>query len=98
MKPLAFQEIKRHLLNHAKPFHRLRISAIDRGTIAARLREIEEESGPSARNRVRSSLSAFFNWAINEGFIEINPVANTNKATETGARDRVLTDAELAEV
>lgn len=98
MKPRAFKEIKRHLQNHAKPFDRLRISEIDRRTVAARLREIEAKSGPSARNRVRSSLSAFFNWAIAEDFIDINPVANTNKAEEGGSRERVLTPAELVEV
>jgi integrase len=98
MKPRAFQEVERHLLNHAKLFHRLRLGEIDRRTVAVRLAEIEQASGPVARNRVRSSLSAFFAWAITEGFIELNPVAGTAKAEESGTRERVLTQAELAEV
>src|SRR5262249_61271266 len=48
-----------------------------------------------ARNRVRSSLSAFFNFAIREGLIEINPVAGTGKADEGHSRDRTLSQTEL---
>jgi integrase len=44
---------------------------------------------------VRTSLSAFFVWAMREGLIDANPVFNTNKATENDARDRVLKDNEL---
>jgi integrase len=95
MKPRAYKEIERHLMTHAKPFHRARLSEIDRRTIAVRLAEIEQASGPVARNRVRSSLSAFFAWAITEGFIELNPVAGTAKAEESGTRERVLSEAEL---
>jgi integrase len=98
MKPRAYKEIERHLMTHAKPLHRARLSEIDRRTIAVRLAEIEQASGPVARNRVRSSLSAFFAWAITEGFIEPNPVAGTAKAEESGTRERVLSQAELAEV
>jgi integrase len=98
MKPRAYLEVERHLLKHAEPLHRRRITEINRLAIVQLLELIEEGSGPSARNRVRSSLSAFFNWAIKEHHVEANPVANTNKASEIRARDRVLTDAELAEV
>jgi integrase len=98
MKSRSFEEVERHLTNHAGPLAKLRLAEIDRRSIAVRLAEIEEERGPVARNRVRSSLSAFFGWAITEGFIEINPVTGTGKADEGGSRERVLTEAELAEV
>jgi integrase len=98
MKPRSFEEVERHLTNHAKPLTKLRLAEIDRRTIAVRLAEIEEASGPVARNRVRSTLSAFFAWAITEGFVETNPVAGTAKAGEGGSRERVLTEGELAEV
>jgi integrase len=97
LKPRSYVEVQRHLLNHAKPLHRLRLGEIDRRTIAALLAEVEE-GGPYARNRVRSSLSAFFAWAIREGFIEVNPVAGTGKAEQNGARERVLTEAEFREI
>src|SRR5215471_11728613 len=60
MKPRPFVQLERHLQAHGKPLHRLRLAEIDRRIIALRLAEIEQASGPAARNRVRSSLSAFF--------------------------------------
>src|SRR5262245_7905630 len=68
------------------------------GPIAIRLAEIEAGSGPAARNRVRSSLSAFFNFAVREGLIEVNPVAGTGKADELRSRDRLLSQPELTAV
>lgn len=98
MKPRAFKEIERHLLQHAKPMHSATLDEIRRADIAQRLREILNTSGPAARNRVRSSLSAFFNWTVKEGLLDANPVAGTAKAEEGGSRERVLSEAELAEV
>ena len=98
LKPRSLAEITRHLLVHAKPLHHLRLGEIDRRTIALRLAEIEQGSGPIARNRVRSSLSAFFTWAVREGLIEINPVSGTGKADEGHSRDRTLSEAEIRSV
>jgi integrase len=98
MKPRAFEEVERHLTNHASPLHRLRLAEIDRRIIALRLGEIETASGPVARNRVRSSLSAFFSWAVTEGLLEANPVQGTAKLDEGGSRERTLTPEELREL
>jgi integrase len=98
LKPRTITEVERHLRVHAKPLHRLRLAEIDRRTIALRLAEIEQDSGPGARNRVRSSLSAFFAFAIREGLIDANPVSGTGKADEGPSRDRTLSHAELTAV
>ena len=98
LKPLAFAQLERHLRKHAKPLHKLTLTDIDRRCIAQLLSGIERSAGPIARNRVRSSLSAFFAWLVREGLIEANPVAGTGKANEGPSRDRVLTQTELAEV
>ena len=98
LKPRSMEEVERHLLMHAKPFHARPITAIDRRAIASRLAEIAEASGPVAANRVRGSLSAYLMWAAREGIIEANPVALTNKAVENGPRERVLADEELAAI
>jgi integrase len=97
MKPRSYAEVERHLCHHAKPFHKRNLGEIDRRAIAQRLGEIEAASGPVARNRVRSSLSAMFAWAIREGLLELNPVTGTGKADEE-SRDRVLTPAELGTI
>jgi|307.fasta_scaffold10556_3 integrase len=98
LKPRTYVELERHLCRDCAPLARLRLTEIDRRTIALRLAEVETASGPTARNRVRSSLSAFFNWAVREGLLDANPVAGTARADERGSRDRVLTQAELAEL
>ena len=82
----------------AKPLHHLPLAKIDRRTIALRLAEIETGSGRIARNRLRSSLSTFFTWAIHEGLTEVNPVTGTAQADEGGSRDRVLSQTELTAV
>jgi integrase len=94
----AFAMIERHLRKHAQPLHHLRLVEIDRRTIAQVLAGVERGSGPFARNRVRTTLSAFFSWLIREGLIDVNPVAGTGKANEGPSRDRVLTQMELAEI
>jgi integrase len=95
MKPRAFVGVEHHLKKHCAPFAKMRLTDIDRRTVALRLAEIEMGSGPGARNRTRTSLSAFFSWAITEGLLEANPVQGTAKAAESGPRERVLTQAEL---
>jgi len=94
-KPRSFEETERHLTKHCKPFHRRPVEGLDRKTIGTRLAEIEKESGPSAANRVRASLSAYFMWLAREGYLDANPVAFTNKAVEGGARGHVPSDDEL---
>jgi integrase len=98
MKPRAFEEVERHLTNRAARLHKLRLAEIDRRVIAQRLGEIETASGPVARNRVRSSLSAFFSWAVTEGLLDANPVQGTAKLNEGGSRERTLTLEELKEL
>jgi integrase len=98
LKPRSYEEVERHLLTHAKPFHGRSIEHIDRRGIAARIAEIAERSGPGAANGVRRSLSAYFAWLLREGLLEANPVVNTNSASTLTARERVLDDAELVAI
>jgi integrase len=95
LRPRSFTELSRHLTQHAAPFDGLRLAEIDKRAIAQRLDEIETRSGGVTRNRVRVSLSAFFNWAGRQALAEGNPVHGTDSAKER-RRDRVLSDAELA--
>jgi integrase len=95
LKPSSFAEAGRYLRGHASPLHRLRLDQIDRRKVAALLGDIETSCGPVSRNRLRSYLSAFFSWCIQEGLLDQNPVAGTGKAAEGGSRERVLTPEEL---
>jgi integrase len=95
LAPRTYVEVRRHLCDYSLPLHKLPIGEIDRRAIAVLLGQIETSSGASSRNRLRSSLSAFWAWAIAEGLCENNPVQGTMKADEGTSRDRVLTPDEL---
>jgi integrase len=95
LKPATLRETERYLRDHSRPLHSLRLEQIDRRKIAALLGDIETGSGPIARNRARSALSAMFAWCIQEGLLDTNPVAGTGKASEGNGRERVLTQEEL---
>src|SRR5262245_2474539 len=86
-----------HVETLLKPLHKLPIGSLDRQTIASHLRVIAKDNGPTTANRARSTLSSMFAWAIGEGLCESNPIIGTNVQQER-ARDRVLTDAELASI
>jgi len=98
MRASSLMMCRLHLLKYFTPLHRLPLHKINRATIAAELRTVARDRGPVAANRGRSTLSAFFGWAIGEGVIEANPVINTNKSSEGMGRERVLTDDELVAV
>jgi integrase len=95
LKPRSYVEAVRYLRKHAAPLHKLTLAEVDRRSIAVLLGQVETASGPFARNRTRSNLSAFFAWAIQEGLTETNPVQGTGTAEEGPSRDRVLTTDEL---
>jgi integrase len=92
-KARTHQEATYCLNAHTKPFRPLPVSAIDKRMIVARLEEIKESSGPGARNSLRSYLSAFFDWAVDEDLCHENPVERTGKVT-IAARKRKLADPE----
>jgi integrase len=80
---------------HGKP-----LDQIKRRDVAACLGRIKAR-GPAHAKNARATLSGFFRWCMAEGFAddwEANPVAGTNKIATNGARERTLTDAELAAV
>ena len=60
MRPRSFGEIKRFLTNHFAPLAKLRLTDIDRRTIALVLAEIERHRGPVARNRAPKFLASLW--------------------------------------
>jgi integrase len=90
-------EIRRHLERNLQPLHRLHVKEISRRRVADELMRLTAENGAVQSNRTRSSLSAFFNWCVGEGYLDFNVAAQTNKHEEV-ARSRVLSDVELTKV
>jgi integrase len=97
LRPRSFVETVRHLRKQSASLHQLALSEITRRDLAEVLAKVEVESGAIARNRLRTSLSSFWRWAITEGLIENNPVQGTARVGE-GSRERVLTADELRRV
>jgi len=96
LKPNTLKEVSRSLLAHWKPLHEVQVHSLTRGMIASQLGDIAVQRGPIASNRSRAYLSAMLNWAVTQGLIETNPALGTGKATKELARERVLSDNELA--
>jgi len=90
----SYKQIEHHLLVHARPLHALPIGKIDRRDVAGVIMAMINAGKATTANRVRSSLSGFFNWLIAQGLLDINPVDHTPRSKER-SRDRVLTPAEL---
>ena len=90
----SFKEIERHLTKHACDLNKRAAARITRQDIAAMLAAVAEKSGDVTGNRVRSSLSAFYSWLIENGHADLNPIIGTKK-NEEQSRDRVLTPSEL---
>jgi integrase len=98
LRPRSFHEMRRYLKVAWAPLGDVPIGAIDRATVASHLARMTTENGPVAADRARASLSALFNWAAGEGIADSNPVAFTNRPSNAGPRNRILTDGEIAEV
>lgn len=98
LRPHSYKMMEGHFRVHAKPLHKRPLAAITRRDVATVLTKIAGTAGPTAANRTRSSLSAFFTWSMREGLVETNPVIATNKALENGPRERVLADDELRDI
>jgi integrase len=98
-KPRSFEETKRLLeKDYWQPLHGLQLKEIDRTLVATRLREITKKHGAVPASHARIALSHFFKWAVGEGLCDANPVIGTNRPATPRARDKVLTDAELAAI
>ena len=94
LRARSYPDVERHLLTHSKALHGLQLAKIERRDIATVIAAVADNSGPVTGNRVRTSLSTFFSWALMQGLVESNPVIGTARNRER-SRDRVLEPAEL---
>ncbi|HXX51181.1 MAG TPA: integrase family protein [Xanthobacteraceae bacterium] len=99
LKPRSYVEVARHLRANCKPLHPVSVFTLTRRQVAERIAAINDAKGEVTAARARAALSAMFNWAIREGYeIAANPVAGSNRPPEPKARERVLTQSELAAI
>ena len=86
-------DVDRHLMMHGKPLHGLLLAKIQRQDIASVISAVRAKGKAVTANRVRTSLSSFFSWAIGRA-VDHNPVTGTLR-TEEKSRERVLSYDEL---
>jgi integrase len=96
LRPRSYVEVERHLMIHAKTLHGLLLAKIERQDIATTINVVRAKHAITA-NRVRTSLSSFFSWAISEGLVDANPVTGT-KRTDENSRQRVLNPVEMCQI
>ncbi|MFT8243254.1 tyrosine-type recombinase/integrase [Roseomonas sp. BN140053] len=62
------------------------------------LDEVKAGRGPIAANRLRAVARACWGWAVKRGALEANPWEATPRPARETARERVLADAEVADL
>lgn len=98
LKTRSYTEVSRHLSKDWAAFAKLPLKTINRTLISSTLEGIAEASGPIAANRARASLSALYSFALSLGLCDQNPVIGTIKPGREIARDRVLSDLDIAAI
>jgi integrase len=90
----SFKQVARHLTKDASDLNKKQVAKITKQDIAAVIEKVGMNSGAAAANHVRSSISAFYSWAMEKAHVDANPVIGTKK-NKLQSRDRVLTPAEF---
>lgn len=97
-RPTHFLEATRYLRRYWSPLHRQTVEAIDRRQIVKVIDSLAYEHGKVTSDRARTALSAFFAWAVDRGYLDLNPVQNIQRRASGASRTRVLSEIELAAI
>jgi integrase len=99
LRPKTLYELRRYLTGpHLRALHGVALDRISRKEIAARLVVLERQSGAPTAVKVRAALAGMYVWAMKSGLVDANPAGMTPKPAAGRARERVLSDAELAAI
>ena len=96
-RPSTAAETEKLLRCYFLPTWRRRaVPDIDKSDIVDVLDEIMERGKPSAARHAFAAVRKFFNWCVEQGFMELSPCAGLKPPARHNSRERVLTDDELA--
>jgi integrase len=99
VRPRTYVEIERYLTGtYFRPLYAMPADTITRRDVSARVVAIARTSGDPTAREARGALSTFFVWCLRMGLCEQNPVNDSFGPAAINARERVLSDAELAAV
>ncbi len=96
LRASSMRVIRMHLTgDYFAALHSMPIDTIKRANVAACLTAIGSDP---VRRQMRTIAMTFFAWCMTEGLIESNPVIGTAQPDKAVARNRVLSDDELAAI
>lgn len=98
LRTSSYEATERYLMARCVALHGLPVGKINRATVSQCLTGIADKHGPVSADRARAALSKFFAGMLKSGWEGSNPVIDTDTYSTAEARDRVLSDAELAAV
>ena len=93
----SIAEVKRVIERDVTPaWDGRQITTIGRRDVIALIDGIADRGAVIFARRVHAHLHRLFRWSVGRGIIEVNPMADLPKPGAAVARDRVLSDSELA--
>jgi integrase len=96
VRPGTLREITRYLTGpYFQPLHRLPLDSITRKLVAGCVVTTQRRHSATVATLARSTLGAFFSWAMTMGLVETNPVIGSAEPKPAQPRSRVLSDDEL---
>jgi len=99
LRPASYRVTRIYLTGrYFRPLHSRGVAEIGRADIVPCLNRITRDSGRVTASRARAALSAFFTWAMKQGYVDSNPVIATEDPGPAQERERVLSDSELVAV
>jgi len=81
-----------------KPLHGFPIDGIGHGDVQSVVDDLARSRGKVVADSARAALSSFFAWTIAKRYANTNPAMNIRAWARGGARERVLTEAELVRI
>ncbi len=72
------------------------LDSIRRRDVLDLLGHVRDDGAPVTANRVLALVRKFFNWCVEQEFLETSPASNVRQPTAETSRDRFLSDDEIA--
>jgi integrase len=98
MKPRSFQQVERHLRKQWAALHDRPVASLTRADLVKVIDELARNSGKTAADRAKASMSAFMAWCLERQIIHASPIAGISRRATSGPRERVLTEDELVAI
>jgi integrase len=98
LRKSSYEAASHYLRRYWAPLHAMQAGKANRSAVASTLAGIETKISSVTAARARVALATMFTWAIGQGIVDHNPVVGVTKPPEPKARDRVLSDVEVAEI